>query len=117
MSDTYVFPILLAALGGALAYNLMTGSSGSKGKAIEGFPAVNFNLRRGNQHYAYSLQNVWTHKRPMEEPKFWRKSKLFAEMVKQAHGPSEKKSQFAMHWGRNGRQGPLPGLIDKKVRL
>lgn len=117
MAESYVFPIMLAALGGALAYNLMTSSSGANPKAVEGYPAVNYNIRRGNQHFAYALQNIWTHKIPMEDPKYWRKSKFFADLVKQAHGPASKKSQFAMHFGGSGAQGSLPGLIDRKIRL
>lgn len=117
MAESYVFPLMLAALGGAIVYNFLMVPAGASPRAIEGYPSVNYNIRRGNQHYGYSLQNVWTHKVPMEEPRFWRKSKFFADMVKQAHGPASKKSMFAMHFGNSGAQGPLPGLIDKKIRL
>lgn len=110
------FTVIAASLGAVLAYQVINGSK-PVAKQLEGYPAENISLRRGNKHYTIALQNMWTRKTAMENPNFWRKSRTFSNQMNQSLGSKDARSRFNLHFTRLPNAGELPPLINRKIKL
>ena len=105
-----MFYFTLAILGLLLANNLHTAprlySTDNPATVLAG--------DQGYKHAHYHLHRRYYKDLALQQPRYWNKSKTYADIVNQANGPSEKRTPFNLAVSKQGHIGAFPPVVAQK---